>query len=83
MNGYGLAPTHALMIERMRLSELYRAWSNIHIETFGLSSEARHGVELTGADIRIRMELIDAELNRREQTKRELTESPSLTFRVL
>jgi hypothetical protein len=73
-------PTAALQIERSRLSDLRRAWSNIYAETDRLSSEARHGVEVTGADIRLRMEAIDAELSRRFTTKRALTDAPSLAI---
>jgi hypothetical protein len=69
-----------LQIERHRLSELRREWSHIYAETDVLSSAARHGVEVTGADIRIRMEAIDAELSRRSTTKRALTDAPSLAI---
>jgi hypothetical protein len=72
--------TNDLIIERSRLSELRRSWSYTYAETDSLSSPARHGVEVTGADIRLRMEAIDAELSRRSNAKRALTDAPSLAI---
>lgn len=74
---YASVLTPDLHIERSRLSQLRRAWSNIYAETDCLSSEARHGVEVTGADIRLRMEAIDAELDRRDRGAFAVDNTPS------
>jgi hypothetical protein len=74
---YASVRTPDLHLERSRLSQLRRDWSHIYAETDRLSSEARHGVEATGADIRLRMEAIDAELSRRPVAITDIHDVPS------